>query len=291
MLDSIRPGPENAATIWSDQKARGAGEFRVWEAGDVADPPTAVANVVQGLRERILSGSLRPGMALPPERELAVQLAVSRATLREGLSVLSQMGLLRVQRGRGGGAVVTAPPATTVSASIALLFQTRAVTAGQVCEFRRALEVEAAQLAAARRSARELAAIAAALETYVSSGGDTVAQNVHGRAFHYAVARASGNPLLAETMTSLNDAFAECFHLQHAAPDSARLIHELHWPVLDAIRRRDEPAAHRAMSSHFDQLQRALAELGLSERAIGDTGSNRLADGHLYAAAEIKGRG
>jgi GntR family transcriptional repressor for pyruvate dehydrogenase complex len=67
----------------------------------VADPPTAVASVVQELRGRILSGSLRPGMALPPERELAGQLAVSRATLREGLSVLSQMGLLSIQHGRG----------------------------------------------------------------------------------------------------------------------------------------------------------------------------------------------
>ena len=89
---------------------------------------------------------------MPPERELAGQLAVSRATLREGLSILSQMGLLSIHRGRGGGAVVTAPPATTVSASIALLFQTRVVTAGQLCEFRRAFEVEAAQLAAERRS-------------------------------------------------------------------------------------------------------------------------------------------
>ena len=112
---------------------------------------TATASVVEQIRRRILSGSLRPGTSLPPERELAVQLDVSRATLRQGLSILSQMGLLTIHRGRSGGAVVTTPPATTVSTSIALLFQTRVITAGQLCEFRRALEVEAAQLAAARR--------------------------------------------------------------------------------------------------------------------------------------------
>src|SRR5215210_4604619 len=134
-----------------------------WKAEQMAHPPTAVEAVVQGLRGRIVSGSLPPGMALPPERELAGQLDVSRATLREGLSILSQMGLLSIQRGRGGGAVVTAPPATTVSSSIALLFQTRAVTAGQLSEFRRALEVEAAQLAAMRRSASELEEITVAL--------------------------------------------------------------------------------------------------------------------------------
>jgi GntR family transcriptional repressor for pyruvate dehydrogenase complex len=238
--------------------------------------PTAVAGVVQGLRERILSGSLQPGMSLPPERELAGQLAVSRATLREGLSILSQMGLLSIQRGRNGGAVVTAPPTTTVSASIALLFQTRSVTAGQLCDFRRALEVEAARLAAVRCSPDALAQIAAALDAYVASGGDAELQNARGRAFHHAVARASGNPLLAETMACLNDAFAECFALQHPAPDPARLIHQLHWPIFDAIRRRDEPGARRAMEAHFDQLAAALSALGISGRVVsGHTGRDQ----------------
>jgi GntR family transcriptional regulator, transcriptional repressor for pyruvate dehydrogenase complex len=237
----------------------------------VTHPPSAVDAVVAGLRGRILSGSLQLGTSLPPERELAGQLAVSRATLREGLSVLSQMGLLSIHRGRAGGAVVTAPPTTTVSSSIALLFQTRAVKAGQLCEFRRALEVEAAQLAAMRRSRQELEEIALALDAYVTSGKDTVAQNRHGRAFHYAVARASGNALLAETMASLNDAFAECFHLQHMAraPDPAQLILELHGPIFDAIRHQDESSARRAMLRHFDQLQNALSDLGISDRAIG----------------------
>jgi GntR family transcriptional repressor for pyruvate dehydrogenase complex len=207
-------------------------------------------------------------MALPPERELAGQLAVSRATLREGLSVLSQMGLLSIQRGRGGGAVVTAPPATTVSSSIALLFQTRAVTAGQLSEFRRALEVEAAQLAAERRTDADIATIAAALDAYLSCGSNAAAQNVHGRDFHHAVARASGNPLLAETMVSINEAFAELFTLLHGTPDTARLIHELHWPILNAIRLKDVGAARSAMLAHFDQLEQVLRELGVGDEPL-----------------------
>jgi hypothetical protein len=72
-------------------------------------------------------------------------------------------------------------------------------------------------------------------------------------------------------MTSLNDAFAACFHLQHTAraPDPAQLIHELHWPIFDAIRR-DESGTRRAMIMHFDQLQSALSDLGISDRAIGN---------------------
>jgi GntR family transcriptional repressor for pyruvate dehydrogenase complex len=242
----------------------------------VSHPPTAVDGVVTDLRERILSGTLRPGMSLPPERELAGQLDVSRATLREGLSILSQMGLLTTQRGRRGGAIVSTPPVTTVGASLSLLLQTRSVSAGQLVEFRRALEVEAAQLAAERRSAAELAEIRAALDAYVASGDDANAQNARGRAFHYAVARASGNALLAETMTSLNQAFAACFALQHATPDAASLIAALHAPILEAIARQDAAAARRAMVGHFDQLDRALRALGLSDRAVGRRGAERV---------------
>lgn len=232
---------------------------------------TATAGVVEQIRRRILSGSLRPGMSLPPERELAVQLDVSRATLRQGLSVLSQMGLLTIHRGRSGGAFVTAPPATTVSSSIALLFQTRGITAAQLCEFRRALEVEAAQLAAARRSAEELSEISLALEAYLADGNGAAEQNAYGLAFHHAVARASGNLLLAETMSSINDAFATCLDLQHAVPDPVRLIRQLHWPIVDAIRRQDETDARRAMLVHFDQLERALRLLGISEQQVGSS--------------------
>jgi DNA-binding FadR family transcriptional regulator len=230
--------------------------------------PTAAAGVVEHLRERILSGALQPGMALPPERALASELAVSRATLREGLSTLSQMGLVSIQRGRGGGAIVTAPPASIVSSSIALLFQTRSVTAGQLAEFRRALEVEAAQLAALRRSASDLEAMAAALAAYASTA-DIPTQSRQGRAFHHAIARASGNPLLAETMASLNAAFAESFEMMlHVSPDQADVILALHQPILDAIRAQDAAAARQHMHTHFDHLFAVFAAQGLSDHHL-----------------------
>lgn len=256
----------------------------------------AAAGVVDHLRGRILSGALRPGTSLPPERELAGQLDVSRATLREGLSILAQMGLLTIHRGRAGGAIVTTPPPTTVSSSITLLFQTRVITAGQLAEFRRALEVEAAQLAAERRTSEELAEMAVALDAYVSCGDNAKAQNSHGWAFHHAVARASGNPLLAETMASLNEAFTECFELLHAMPDPELLIRELHTPILEAIGRRDVPAAREAMLVHFAQLASVLRDLGLSERPLGahaahSSVSPEATEGKQQVTASRAGRG
>jgi GntR family transcriptional repressor for pyruvate dehydrogenase complex len=242
--------------------------------------PTAAASVVEQLRERILSGVLQPGMALPPERVLAGELAVSRATLREGLSTLSQMGLVSIQRGRGGGATVTVPAASTVSSSIALLFQTRSVTAGQLAEFRRALEVEAAQLAAVRRTRKDLAAMEAALAAYASTA-DIQTQSEQGRAFHHAIARASGNPLLAETMASLNEAFAESFEMMlHVAPDREEIILALHQPILDAIRAGDVAAARQHMHTHFDHLFAVFAAQGLSgHQLVASAGPGRTQTG------------
>lgn len=247
--------------------------------------PTAAAGVVEHLRERILSGALQPGTALPPERALASELAVSRATLREGLSTLSQMGLVAIQRGRAGGAMVTAPPASTVSSSIALLFQARSVTAGQLAEFRRALEVEAAQLAALRRTETDLQSMAAALAAYAGTA-DIQMQSEQGRAFHHAIARASGNPLLAETMASLNEAFAESFEmLLHRSPDQTDIILALHQPVLDAIRAQDAAAARQHMHLHFDHLFAVFAAQGLSDHALVASAGPRHASAGLPVGA------
>ena len=243
--------------------------------------PTAAAGVVEQLRERILSGALRPGSALPPERSLANELAVSRATLREGLSTLSQMGLITVQRGRGGGAVVTAPAVSTVSSSIALLFQTRSVTAGQLAEFRRALEVEAAQLAAVRRTDADLDAMTAALAAYAGTV-DIPTQSKQGRAFHHAIARASGNPLLAETMASLNAAFAESFEMiLHVAKDDYDVVLALQQPIRDAIRDQDVAGARQHMHTHFDYLFAVFAAQGFSDHHLVASGSPQRAHAEL----------
>lgn len=72
-----------------------------WVSLSTHDAAPAYLQLAQGLRERIQSGRLRPGSALPAERELAARLGVSRVTLRQGLGLLETEGLLRRKRGSG----------------------------------------------------------------------------------------------------------------------------------------------------------------------------------------------
>ena len=69
-------------------------------------------------------------------------------------------------------------------------------------------------------------------------------------------------------MASINEAFAECFTLLHAAPDPAPLIHTLHWPILDAIQHANAAAARAAMLAHFDQLAQVLRDLGVGDEPL-----------------------
>jgi GntR family transcriptional repressor for pyruvate dehydrogenase complex len=235
---------------------------------EIGEARGAVDGVVDQLREQILTGSLRSGTLLPAERDLAVRLDVSRPTLRQALSILAQMGLVTTQRGRKGGTVVTTPSTATVASTVTLLFQTRTITAAHLTEVRRGLEVEAVQLAAARRSDQDQDAIAEAFARYVASEQDPDAHNRLGRAFHYALARASANPLLVEMMYSLNEAFAECFGWLVNIAELRRAADEIHRPIVEAVERGDADEARWAMIRHFEQLDRVLGELGIDDRPL-----------------------
>lgn len=229
----------------------------------------AVAAVVDELREWIVGAGLGEGTILPAERVLAVQLGVSRPTLRQGLAVLTQLGLVASRRGRNGGIRVTRPTGASVASSVNLLCRTNAITAGQLTEVRRGLEIEAAQLAAFGRSGEQLGEIEDALAAYVRTAADPVASNQHGRRLHYLVARASGNPLLVEVLAALDPAFADCVDLLWAMPGACEAIERVHRPIVAAIAGRDAEAARAAMVRHFEQIERSLVDHGLWDLPLG----------------------
>src|SRR6185295_19725110 len=117
------------------------------------EPTGAVEQVVRRIGEAIGAGLLPPGERLPGQIELAGTLGVARMTLRQALAVLEDAGLIEIRRGRTGGAFVAPdPPPPALDPPTAE--QLRALT-----DWRRAISGEAAALAAARRTAGELAVL------------------------------------------------------------------------------------------------------------------------------------
>src|SRR5919206_3866446 len=115
-------------------------------------------HVVAHVRTLIERGALRPGDRLPAERNLAMQIGVSRPSVRAGLHALAAMGVVRSRH--GSGTYIPAGPPSLGSEPLSFLAALHGVTRDQMYEARRILEIEAAGLAAERATSEHLATLA-----------------------------------------------------------------------------------------------------------------------------------
>ncbi|MFA9446493.1 FadR/GntR family transcriptional regulator [Egicoccus sp. AB-alg6-2] len=119
----------------------------------------ASADVVAQIHAALQSGQLSPGDRLPPERELAAQLGVSRVTVRDALRVLEANGLVAIRVGAHGGAFVTAPEPDHVSEGLANLLMMSQVSPADITEARMVFELGALKLVCERATSDDLAAL------------------------------------------------------------------------------------------------------------------------------------
>lgn len=156
-------------------------------------------DVVEQIQEAILSGQLRDGDKLPPERELREMLQTSRSTIREALRVLEQKGLIEIRLGTGGGAVVKAVSSETITESLALLIASRSISIKHLYEFRERVEGDVAALATERCTPEHIAHLRRLLEAAhaeVQKGPDAARDFLHlDREIHYELSKITGNPI------------------------------------------------------------------------------------------------
>ena len=140
--------------------------------------------VAASLEKRILEGSLKPGDRLPPERELATELGVSRPSLREAIQKLASKGML--QSRQGGGTYVTDRLESTFSDPWQAMMGSHPNLREDLLEFRRMLEGQAAEWAAERATEADLQrleqAFAAMSEAFASD--DLEKRSTSDIAFH-----------------------------------------------------------------------------------------------------------
>jgi len=222
------------------------------------DVPAAYEVVLERLRGAIRLGAFGEGDALPPERELARRLGVSRVTLREALRVLEAGGEIRTRRGPTGGAVVLGVAGDAEEHRAQLV--ARIAEFDELVDFRVAVEGQAAALAAVRRTATDLEALAAAVGA-LSTTASVAEFRRHDSAFYLGIASAACNAALRD---AIQDARERMFAPVDVLPYDVMVTSTAlaHARVLRAIERGDGPAARRAMVAHLegthDELRRAL---------------------------------
>jgi GntR family transcriptional regulator, transcriptional repressor for pyruvate dehydrogenase complex len=216
--------------------------------------------VATALRDLITAGRLRPGDALPPERDLAKQFGVSRATVREALRVLQLWGLVDARQ--GGGNYVREPSVEHVVGPLATIIQHNRGLRDELLDARAIFEPAICRLAAERCTDADLAHLAAILDRQaerVERGEVAVEED---SAFHLALARATGNRIVVHVVQTINDLLLESRLRALQAPDRPRRSLAGHRRVLAALQAHDPAAAHQAMREHIAEIAETLTGVG-----------------------------
>lgn len=196
----------------------------------------------------ISDNGLTAGDKLPPERELAQRLGVSRATLSQALVALEVVGVVEVRH--GDGTVVTERQGMQQATRIVEAIRSHADRLPEVIETRDALETKIASLAAVRRTDEDLARIddaLAAMEADIAAGGRGVEGDER---FHGAVMAASHSLLLARLMGEIGDLIRETRIESLGQPGRPQDSLAGHRAIAEAIRAGDPQAASEAMHAH-----------------------------------------
>ena len=221
---------------------------------------TLAQTVVDGLKERILSGELVPGAKLPSEAELIAEYAVSRTVVREAVLRLQTEGLVETFQGRGSFVLAVPEPSTFSLESTAIRTQHDVLA---MVDFRIGVECEAAALAAARATPEATADIDNALAQFGAAGNEGAVEADF--AFHRAVAAGTRNRFYVDLLDSLGPMMimlprtqlGEAYSMTDANHVD-RVIRE-HEQVAAAVRAGDAATARAAMRVHLGNTRRRLA--------------------------------
>jgi GntR family transcriptional repressor for pyruvate dehydrogenase complex len=220
-----------------------------------------VTNHVRGL---IRKGGLERGQRLPPERELARQLAVSRTSVRAGLQALANQGVLVIRH--GAGTFVSDGPLVLDSEQFHFLSALHGLSRREMFEARRALESWVAGMAAERATTEDIAALWTAINGMSASVSNPLRFLDYDLLFHRAVAQASGNPILASIVEMVSRRFFEARRATLPADRSLPVLVEKHRRIYQAIRDRSSHMAQQAMLDHLRDAERQVElEVGEAE--------------------------
>jgi DNA-binding FadR family transcriptional regulator len=216
---------------------------------EAIEPQRLYRQISDQLRKLILGGEFPLGSRLPSERDLALQLGVSRPSLREALIALEVEGHVEVRM--GSGIYVSAPAPREGQIDLA-------GEAGplELIRARETIEGEVAYAAARNASAAQVEAIAQAFELMVEHTNAGINPLQADRLFHIRVAEATGNSVLVGLVTQLFDArLGTLFMRLHSHFDSKVVWYEAideHSLVMQALRERNPDKARAAMRRHMD---------------------------------------
>lgn len=217
--------------------------------------------IVDQIKLLVRDGKLSQGDRLPSERDLCQRFGVSRVTVREALRVLEANGLVKIRVGAHGGAFLTSPTAERVGESLADLMTLSSLTATNVTEARKIVELGTLPLVVERATEADIAE----LRQLVEQGQEALDRGEYtmqiSAAFHVRVSMCAHNPAIEAMVQSFHGPMLMSLReAQRVAPAMGHKGTDEHRQLVDAIEKRDAALAIDVMSTHLDRTIKVLKE-------------------------------
>ena len=213
--------------------------------------------IVEQIKSLIKEGDLKPGDALPPERELVKVFNVSRASLREALNSLAGMGFLEMSQKHR--TIVKSLASGRMTEPLHLLIKDDIKTVFELLEVRKAIETWNAYHAAKRAKDDDIARLEKSLDLMRTKIEQRISVVEDDADFHLAMAEATHNKVQTHLMFSIYDLLKESLGRYY---ESIRMqdIYDQHCKVVEAIKKRDPDLASRRMQEHLDYVESRVKE-------------------------------
>ncbi|HET7690831.1 MAG TPA: FCD domain-containing protein [Nocardioidaceae bacterium] len=216
-------------------------------------------SVSDDLLARIGKGEFAPGDQLPTEQDLMAEYSVGRNTVREAMQALRALGLVEIRPRLGARVLESQGDNVLARSAIARLL--RDGTIDELYDVRLVLEPAAAARAAKHRTEEDLLAMKRALTHFrvaYEMGENVFEADIE---FHEAVARASGNSMLAQILSPMSDVLAEARKATGTLPEAVEMALHEHEAIAAAIEARAGKKAGDAMAAHIRSGIWAIGEL------------------------------
>ena len=225
------------------------------------DSRSLKAGFVEIMEARIFSGELKPGDRLPPERELAAQMGISRGSVNQGILDMARMGFLRIVPRRGTFVAEYVRNATPETLTAIMSYDSTLIDSAlfkDLMELRILVERECTRLACAKLTPESLEELQKRLEAVLASSDEDAAEEVY--LFHKCITEISGNAAYAMVFQSFEKMIRNLIKEHYKDPAELRGSLPKLGQLTEAIARRDALEADRCMLTILSQASDYLNE-------------------------------
>jgi GntR family transcriptional repressor for pyruvate dehydrogenase complex len=198
--------------------------------------------IIEQIRNAILSGQFKPGDKVASEKELMSQFGVSKATLRESLRVLEGMGLVQIRKGITGGVFIAEVDMKTTIHSIINFLHFKTISVRDITMIRYLLEPPVAQIAASRILPEDIVKLESMITEIPATPHTIVAREI---GFHRYLARMTENPILILVMDFIDNILNDIKFNLDLGPEFYHKVTKSHRAILECLKQRDGVGARR----------------------------------------------